>query len=87
MLIYVDFIFKMIQNGEMWNNIDFGKEFAVGDLLCLVPEILGVVMISLYIFLKDSKCVRRCVPWAFLLVSVANVLVPSWIMIYVYAIY
>lgn len=71
----------------MWACLDFGKELAVGDLVCLIPELLGVILISLYLFLKDAKWVRRCVPWAFLLVSVANVLIPSWIMIYVYAVF
>ena len=71
----------------MWSNVEFGREFPAVDLLCIVPELLGVVLISLYMFLKDSKCVRRGVPWAFLLVSVANLLVPSWMMIYIYAIY
>lgn len=86
-LVYVDLVFKILQNTEMWMNDEFGKEFPVGDLLALVPEIIGAILITLYVALKDQRWVRKMIPWAFLLISVANVLIPSWIMIYIYAIY
>ena len=49
--------------------------------------LVSVILVSYYLFARDSKESRAVVPWIFLISAVASFLICFWIIVYIFFIY
>ena len=66
----------------------FGKEYALGFGLLIVPAIAGAILISVTICSPvDSHGVRKLAPIGLLLAAISCFLIGLWVIVYITAIY
>ena len=90
MYIVIDLIIDCVQAYFIANNQYFEEPWDVYFLvyaLCLLPQFISLMLVSLYFCMKDSDDSRKRLPLAVILAFTTSILIALWITIYICFIY
>ena len=85
--LIIDFCLELLQAYKIYDNIYFDPFYLYGYIFLLLIFFVAVVIISIYLFSRDSKETRAILPWGFLIAAIANLLLFFWILYYILFVY
>ena len=88
-LLFIDFVISCLDIWEISRNDHFNndKTYLYGYIGLIAILFVAVNLFFWYLVLKDSPQTRALIPWAFLVASIANLLIAIWIIYYISVMY
>ena len=86
-IICLDFAIEIIQVIAIFNNEHFDPIYPQIYVGILAFFFIGVAIVLTFLIGPDNPTIRSLIPWGFLIVAIANILIATWIIIYISAIY
>ena len=85
--VYIDFFVQCVNAYFIYDNDHFDPIYFQVYVAILGIYLIGIILVSIYLFPSDSPQTRAFLPWGFLVVSIASILLVLWIIIYIGTIY
>jgi len=66
-----------------YNNDAFDAVFPAGEIVLDLALLTSIILITFWMFMKETKCTRKLVVYFFFIFGIASILISLWIIFYI----